>query len=251
MEGGIQSKQLEDEMFPRVLAIAPSYNEAGKIARTFSGLPHDVVTTALLVDDGSTDGTAEEARAIGVKVISHPTNRGVGAAIRTGIEFGRENGYDIAVVMSGSGKTRSDEIPRLVEPVARGECDMAKGSRYVPGGVCGVMPWHRRVGTRAYSFVFSVMARHGVTDASNGFRAFRLSLFDDPRIDIGQAWLDRYELEPYLLYKVITLGYRLREVPVTVDYPIVAGRSYTKMRALVDWWNVTSPIIKLALGLRK
>jgi dolichol-phosphate mannosyltransferase len=238
-------------MSDRILAVAPSYNEEGKIARTFANMPRDLVTTYLLVDDGSTDGTAEEARSVGVEVISHPQNCGVGAAIRTGVDFAIENQYDVVVIMSGSGKTRAEEIGRLVTPVAQGRCDMAKGSRYVRGGVCGAMPLQRKIGTRGYSFVISVLARHWITDASNGYRAFRVSLFEDKRLNIWQDSLDRYALEPYLLYQVIRLGYRLLEVPVTIDYPVVPGKSFTKMRAFADWWNVTAPVVQLALGLRK
>ncbi len=238
-------------MSDRVLAVAPAYNEEGKIARTFEDLPRDVVTTALLVDDGSTDGTADEARAVGVEVISHPHNRGVGAALRTGVDFARHNGFDIVVIMSGSGKTRAAEIERLVAPVAAGECDLAKGSRYLPGGACGNMPLQRRLGTRGYSFVFSCLARRWITDASNGFRAFRTALFDDQRLNLWQDWLDGYGLEPYLLFQVVRLGYRLLEVPVTIEYPVVPGKPYTKMRMLTDWWRVTSPALLLALGLRR
>jgi len=87
-------------------------------------------------------------------------------------------------------------------------------------------------------------------DKDAGFRAFRTALLRDPRIDWRQAWLDRYELEPYLLVKAIVLGYRHREVPVTKIYPERAP-GYTKMRPLVDWWSILRPVVCLALRIRR
>ena len=86
------------------------------------------------------------------------------------------------------------------------------------------------------------------TDGTNGFRAFRLDLLDDPRIRLDQAWLDRYELEPYLLFQAVRCGYRVREVPVTVRYH---ARGTTKMRGLSDGWRILRPLILLRLGLER
>jgi dolichol-phosphate mannosyltransferase len=101
-----------------------------------------------------------------------------------------------------------------------------------------------------HPWVASLVAGKRVTDSTNGFRAFRTTLLRDPRIAWRQKWLDRYELEPYLLLKAITLGYRHVEVPVTKIYPD-HQQGYTKMRPFVDWWSILRPIVYLGLGLRK
>ena len=88
------------------------------------------------------------------------------------------------------------------------------------------------------------------TDVTCGFRAYKLSLFDNPEINIWQSWLDRYELEYYLHYKVIKLGYRVREVPVSMTYP-TDGRPYSKIRPFVGWWSMVRPLVLLALNLRR
>ena len=80
--------------------------------------------------------------------------------------------------------------------------------------------------------------------------AFRVALLRDSRIDWRQAWLDRYELEPYLLLTTIRLGYRHMEVPVTKIYP-PHQLGYTKMRPGIDWWSIIRPIVYLGLGLKK
>lgn len=236
----------------RVLCVAPAWNEGERIARVVKAVPHDSVDTMLVVDDGSTDHTASFAESAGATVLRSPGNRGVGAAIRSGIDYAIENGYSVVVVVSGGGKTPPEQIPRLLEPIINGEADLVQGSRYKEGGEFLRMPLRRRLGTRAYTFLFSLFVGRRVTDASSGFRAIRLSLFQDRRINLWQDWLDRYELEPYLLFKALRLRHKVVEVPVTIEYPPESdGIAYTKMRALVDWWKIFRPIFFLGIGLKK
>ena len=241
----------QTEPRPRVLCVAPAWNEGERIARVVQAVPDDIVETTVVVDDGSSDNTADFAEAAGATVIRAGQNRGVGAAIRSGIDYAIEHGYDIVVVVSGGGKTPPAQIPRLVEPIIRGEAELAQGSRYLEGGEYLRMPLRRRLGTRAYTLLFSLFAGRRVTDASSGFRAIKVSLFDDKRINLWQDWLDRYELEPYLLFKALRLRHKVMEVPVTIEYPKSDGIAYTKMRALVDWWKIFRPILFLGLGLKK
>ncbi|MCI0491017.1 MAG: glycosyltransferase family 2 protein [Blastocatellia bacterium] len=236
---------------PRVLCIAPAWNEGERIARVVSAVPRDVVKTTLVVDDGSTDDTGAHAEAAGAEVIRTGANRGVGAAIRSGIDYAIEHGYEIVVVVSGGGKTPPEQIPRLIEPLIKGEAEFAQGSRYMEGGEFKRMPLVRRLGTRAYTLLFSLFAGRRVTDASSGFRAIKVSLFEDERIDLWQDWLDRYELEPYLLFKALKLGHKVIEVPVTIEYPETDGIAYTKMRAIVDWWKIFRPVVFLGLRLKR
>ena len=237
---------------PRVLCVAPAWNEGNRIARVVSEVPREEVETTLVIDDGSTDGTPEIAEAAGAAVIRSGANRGVGAAIRSGIDYAIEHGYEIVVVISGGGKTPPDQIPRLLEPLIRGEAEMAQGSRYTTGGEHKRMPLSRRLGTRGYTLLFSLFAGRRVSDASSGFRAMKVSLFEDERINLWQEWLDRYELEPYLLFKALRLGHKVVEVPVTIEYPPKEdGQRYTKMRMLIDWWKIFRPVVFLALRLKK
>ena len=236
---------------PRVLCVAPAWNEGERIARVVSAVPGDFVERTVVVDDGSTDNTADHAQSAGATVIRSAANHGVGAAIRSGIDFGIENNFDIVVVVSGGGKTPPEQIPRLLEPIIKGEAELAQGSRYLDGGEYLRMPLRRRLGTRGYTLLFSLFCGHRVTDASSGFRAIKVSLFDDKRINLWQDWLDRYELEPYLLFKALRLRHKVVEVPVTIEYPETNGIAYTKMRAITDWWKIFRPLLFLALGLKR
>jgi len=101
-----------------------------------------------------------------------------------------------------------------------------------------------------HPLLFSVITRRKITDSTNGFRAIRLSIFGDPRIDIDQEWLDKYELEPYIFYKAITLGYQVTEVPVTKIYP-PKELGYSKMKPITGWWSILRPIFLLGSGIKK
>ena len=91
------------------------------------------------------------------------------------------------------------------------------------------MPFYRKLATRLHPLLFSLLSGRNVTDTTNGFRAMRVSLFRDERINLDQEWLDTYELEPYILWKVVTLGYKFQEVFVTKIYPPKKLGGYTKM----------------------
>ena len=234
-----------------MLCIAPAWNEGERIARVVRAVPRDAVDVVLVVDDGSTDDSAQHAESAGAVVIRQGTNRGVGAAVRSAIDYAIANSFDVIVIVSGGGKTPPEQIPRLLGPIINGDAELVQGSRYKEGGEFLRMPLRRRLGTRAYTLLFSLFCGRRVTDASSGFRAMRLSLFDDKRINLWQDWLDRYELEPYLLFKALRLRHRVIETAVTIEYPETDGIAYTKMRAITDWWKIFRPVLFLGLGLKR
>lgn len=235
----------------KVLAVPVCFNEEKKIGRVLDRFVPGVADKVMVVDDGSTDGSPAVIAQRGVEILRHEQREGVGAAIRTVIHYARDQGFDILVIMAGNDKDRPDEIPRLVKPIAEGGYDFIQGSRYLPGGDFGNMPIYRSISTRwIHPLLFSLAVRRRITDSTNGFRAFRLSLFDDPRFRIDQPWLDAYELEPYLMFQAIRLGYRFKEVPVSKIYP-PKELGYTKMKPITGWWSILRPIFLLGLGIKK
>jgi dolichol-phosphate mannosyltransferase len=205
----------------------------------------------LVVDDGSDDRSAQVAAGLGARVLTLAHTVGVGVAIRTGYEFALENEFDIAVVIAGNNKDEPDEIPSLLDPIVEDRADLVQGSRFLSEHPSfGPMPAYRKIATRLHPMLFSLVARRKVTDSTNGFRAIKSQILTDPRIDLNQDWLAKYELEPYLYLQAIRLGYRVLEVPVTKIYPAKA-LGQTKMKPMVDWWRLLSPIFYVGLGIKR
>ncbi len=237
----------------RIIVIIPAYNEEGKIGKTVQQVQHhtsDFVSCIAVVDDGSHDATVAEAQLAGARVISHEKNQGAGAAIRTGIDYGVANGFTLAVVMGGDDQDDPSEMKRLLTPIIQDHFDFVQGSRYLAGGKQVYIPLFRWITTGFYSFLFKTIMRFPISDGTNGYRAFRLSLCENENINLQQDWLNRYELEPYLFYKAIEEGFKVTEAPVTKFYPF-GSKDYTKMEPFIGWWSILRPLIYLKLGFRK
>ena len=208
----------------------------------------------VIVDDGSTDDTTAviaSYREFGVRTVKHPQRRGVGAAIRTAIRHAQQNNCEVLVIMAGNDKDSPNEIPELIDPILNNGFDLVQGSRYLGSDrTGGDMPFYRRIATRLHPWLLTLITGKKITDSTNGFRAIRLNLFADARINLDQDWLNAYELEPYFLYKALTLGYKVKEVSVTKIYP-PKKLGYTKMKPIVGWWSILRPLIYLGLGIKK
>lgn len=237
----------------KIIAIIPAFNEEGKIGTVVLRIKQEAaewIDEICVIDDGSKDNTNLEAKGKGASVISHGHNRGVGYAIRTGIKYALEKKYDIAVVMGGDNQDNPSEIKRLLYPILHDHFDFVQGSRYMPGGQRVNIPLFRWITTGVYSLIFKIIVRFPITDGTNGFRAFRLNIFNNKDLNIWQSWLDHYELEPYLFYKVIESNFKVTEAPMTKSYP-EGDIGYTKMIPIFDWWSILRPILLLKLKIKE
>jgi dolichol-phosphate mannosyltransferase len=233
------------------MAASIAHNEAPKIGRVLDRFPPGLVDRIVVVDDASTDETPTVAAGKGAVVLRHQVRSGAGAAIRTALKYGLAEQFDVVVILAGNDKDRPPEIERLLSAIDDDGCDFVQGSRYLPGGDFGNMPFYRQLATRImHPWLFSLIVMRRFTDTTNGFRAIRLAALRDSRIDIDQDWLDHYELEPYLFYKMIRLGYKVREVPVTKIYP-PHELGYTKMKPITGWWSILRPLILLGLHIKR
>lgn len=245
------------EKTPRIGVVIPVYGESDPICWVLGRFKKGSVNTICLVVDvplkRDMDKTREAARQSGITVhiIKNRHRTGVGSSLRQGLRYLAETKHDIAVIMAGNGKDDPAEIDRLVAPVVRGECDYVQGSRYVPGGRKSRMPFVRVVFNRIYPLVWTLLTHRRCTDVTNGFRCYNLHVLADHRVNLDQDWLDGYSLEYYLHYKVLALGYRVKEVPVSKAYPFGNKGGYSKIQPLKDWWPIISPLALLFLGARK
>lgn len=236
----------------KVLCVLPAYNEEGKIGRVVKKVKReDCVDAILVVDDFSSDKTSDEAKTQGALVLRHQMNLGVGAAIRSGIDYAMENGFDIVVILSGDDQHDPREIPLVLSPLLNEGYHFVQGSRRLKGGRIVGGSLFRRLTTKLYAIIFRFLTGFPSTDATNGFRAFYVSIFKERGINLWQDWLNRYELEPFMLFKsAVDKKIKMKEVPITLIYHNTAGGS-TKMKFLLDWWRIFRPMIYLKLRIKK
>jgi glycosyltransferase involved in cell wall biosynthesis len=157
---------------PRRIAIVPARNEAAAIGGVLDELrAFDPALDVVVVDDGSSDGTAAIARARGAAVVRLPFNLGIGGAVQTGFKYALEHSYDEAVRLDGDGQHIPAELPKLIEPLEAGEADIVVGSRFAAGNGEYRPPLARRAGISFFARVVSLLVRQRVTDTTSGFQA--------------------------------------------------------------------------------
>jgi dolichol-phosphate mannosyltransferase len=234
----------------KVGVVIPAYNEAASLETLLPRIPRDLVDLVIVSNDASTDETSATAARLGATVIDRPERGGPGPAIRDGLDLLRARGFDIVAVMASNGKHDPAQLPDLIRPLAEANLDLVRGSRHLQGGGHVNMPWHRLFMIQVFTVLFSMLVGQRVTDATGGYQAYRMRIVDDPRVQLHQPWLGRYEVETYLFAKTLLCGYRWKEVPVQITY---AGgkKPYTRARPVVDWWGYFRPVLLLRLGLRR
>ncbi len=195
----------------RVLSIViPAYNEERAIRGVLTRLPAEVQglqVEPIIVVDGASDDTEVVARQAGYLVVSHAMNRGVAAAIRTGLEIARYRGAEVVVTMDADGQHCPEEIDRLVQPILEDKADFVLGSRIL--GYYEERGSIRHAGITFFSWLLSLLLGQRITDCSNGFRAIRASV-------LARMELHEDRIAPEMLIEAKRKGLRIVEVPVTV-----------------------------------
>jgi glycosyltransferase involved in cell wall biosynthesis len=154
-----------------VVAVIPAYDEADTIGRVIDGT-RDHVDEVVVVDDGSSDGTARIAREHGAVVIEHVFNTGVGGAVRTGYQYAIRHDYDFVMQIDADGQHDPEYIPTLLE--AAEDCDMVIASRYLNESFQDYS-LTRKLGIKFFTTVVNVLGGIDITDVTSGFRVYRVS----------------------------------------------------------------------------
>ena len=230
-----------------VAVVVPAYNEELLVAETLQGIP-DFVDRIFVVDDRSTDGTAERARAVvdpRVEVIVHEVNGGVGAAIITGYERCRDEGMDVTCVMAADNQMDPAELILLVDPVASGESDYTKANRLFTGEAWTLIPRARYLGNAVLSLLTKIASGYWhVADSQAGYTALSLDVLR--RLDLDRVYR-RYGFPNDVLVHLNVANARVRDVPSRPIYG-VGERSGIRIRKVAPriawllfkgfWWRL-------------
>ncbi len=213
----------------RRAAIVPALNEEVTVPRVIDELrAFDPGLDVIVVDDGSTDGTAAVAAAKGARVLRLPFNLGIGGAVQTGFRYAFEHGYDLAVRVDGDGQHDPGQLGRVLEPVLRGDADVVVGSRFAADTTSGYRSSRsRRAGIRILARVVSGLVGQRVTDTTSGFQAVN-------RHGIALFARDYPHDYPEVEATVMVFRHRLRfvEVPVTMRERGGGTSSITALRSI-------------------
>ena len=198
-----------DEGTRPVAVIVPAYNEAENLPETLARIPKQERPDlkVIVVDDGSSDGTAEVAHRHGADVVvMHQRNRGLGAALRTGLATANELDACAAIYVDADGEYPPEQIPDLLAPIESGEADYVLGSRYL--GRRPSQRAFRRIGNLVFTGALNLAAGRRISDGQTGFRAFSRRALECAEI------IHDYNYAQVLTLDLLKKGMRMREVPV-------------------------------------
>lgn len=205
-----------------IVLFMPAHNEAESVARVVRRTPARLCgrpVVCVVVDDGSSDDTAERARGAGAEVVSCASNRGLGHAVRIGLRVAIERGAAAVAFCDADGEYAPEELERLIAPVLSNEADYVVGSRF--RGDIRRMPAHRRAGNIVLTRLLSFVARRTISDGQSGYRAFSMRAADDAEI------IHDYNYAQVLTLDLLAKGYRYAEVPITYSFR-TTGRSFVR-----------------------
>jgi len=201
-----------EEFADAIAIVIPAYNEGGNIVPVLAGLPSELSglqVHPIVVDDGSADDTTDRARRVGAAAVRLPMNRGQGAALRTGYRLALATEPRVVVTMDADGQHRADELPRLVDPILRGESDVVNGSRVL--GAADPNHAARKLGIKVFAWLLSVLTASRITDPACGYRAVRTQALRG--LEFHQ---DQFHNSEFIL-EASKKKLRMEEVPVTVE----------------------------------
>jgi glycosyltransferase involved in cell wall biosynthesis len=190
--------------------VIPAYNEVRSVATAVAEL-REQHENVVVVDDGSSDATASEARRAGATVLRHILNRGQGAALQTGIDYALSRGAEVIVTFDADGQHRSEDVQKLIEALRINSVDVAIGSRFLDKR--SNIPWFRRIVLRVAARFMRLTSGLVLTDAHNGLRAMTGDAASKIHIT-----LDGMAHASEIIDQISGLELSVTEVPVVVTY---------------------------------
>lgn len=231
----------------KVAVLLPAYNEEVSIASMII-LSSKYADEVIVIDDGSNDRTCEITKATDATLIEHKTNKGKGAALKSGFNYVKEHDFDIIVTIDADGQHNPSEIPDVIRPIKEGKADIVNGSRYINGGNKHT-PTYRRVGQTVLDSATNLASGVKLTDSQSGFRAFSRYSIDHFNFDP-----DGFGIESDMIIESAKNNLRIVEVEITVRYdvytttdnPIIQGISV--LMRILEIMRFNRPLYFYSIG---
>jgi glycosyltransferase involved in cell wall biosynthesis len=204
--------------------VVPCHNESAAVGSLVKEIRH-ILPNVIVVDDGSSDGTADIAAQAGAQVLRNPGRRGKGTALKLGLEQARTMAFSWAILMDGDGQHSAQDIPAFL---ARAEAD---SSALIIGNRMhnhASMPWHRKLANRLSSWLLSRLAGRDLPDSQCGFRMVKLPVWSGMQMSATG-----FEIESEMLLAFIAAGYPVEFIPIRTIY----GAEHSKFHPLKDTWH--------------
>jgi glycosyltransferase involved in cell wall biosynthesis len=217
---------------PRVLVLIPAWNEETRIGPVIEEAKEHL--PVLVVDDGSTDETAEVAEASGATVVRHDENRRKGAALRTGFDWAMERGYDAVITLDADGQHDATEIPKLLEAFEANAGELIIGERSF-----SEMAWPRPVTTRLGAWMLSLALGTRVTDNQSGYRLLTRHFIENANLTSAG-----FEMEVEMIWEAVRLGMAIGWVPIRTIYGINKDSYFHPFRDTVHFLRMVWDIWK-------
>ncbi len=218
----------------KTAVIIPAYNEE-RTVREVAEKAGKYVDKVIVVDDGSTDNTANEAMKTPAEVIVHQKNLGKAHAMKSGI-WACE-GVDIIIFIDGDLQHDPSEIPALITCIEEGN-DLCIGSRFYNDNDSKNMPTANCISNKIVSFILSILTGRKITDPQSGFRAIKKRKLDDLKLDaVG------YSIEHIMILEAVRKKFTIKEVPISCVY----GEETSSIKPLKDTFQITYQIAKFVL----
>ena len=215
-----------------IVAVIPAYCEEKTIKEVVERT-RKFVDRVIVVDDGATDNTFEEARSTGAEVLRHEKNMGKAGALKTG--FASLGECDIVVTLDGDLQHLPEEIPNLIAGIEKG-ADLCIGSRFLGDSKC--MPLSNRISNKVAAALLNVLSGQKITDPQSGFRAIRREALEKLELPA-----DRYAIEHIMILEAAKKGFKIREVPISCIY----GGEKSHISPTRDIVNVIYHILRFIL----
>jgi len=200
----------------KVVVVMPAYNAEKTLKDTYSDIPMEKVSSIILVDDGSTDGTINLAKELNLKVFAHKRNYGYGANQKTCYIEALKDDADIVVMLHPDYQYDPKLLPEMIKPIEEGQADMVLGSRLlIDNALKSGMPWWKYIGNKALTKLENLVLGKNFAEYHTGYRAYSHKLLASLPFQLNS---DKFVFDQEIIFQAVHSGFRIVEIPVPTRY---------------------------------